>query len=128
MGSDPISRFSKTVTFHRFEPGTMVKGRWTPGEEILGEDDAPLTAQMVIQPLKPSDSALLPEGERISDWRRIWSKTQLLVSNQEDRITGDVVDHGGQKWVVSMQEDWSEFAFQHFKFLARLVERDVKEG
>lgn len=58
-----------------------------------------VTIQSVIQPIDPKTLARLPEGERATDWRQLWSLTQLKLN---DEVTyGDI-------WVIEKINDWTE--------------------
>lgn len=75
--------------------------------------DASLTA--IVQPAKPQDAEMLPEGKRLSDVQAIWSATELRAGDGKT-IEGDILVFDGKKHRVVAQVPWAEAGF--YKVLA----------
>jgi hypothetical protein len=116
-----ISRFGTTYTVRRRDPGSYVNGHWQPAGTWTEFD---IVAS--IQPLRGKEMELLPEGERSKEMVRIYTKSGLRQTIEQQDVKGDLVSYKGRQYEVKSVEEW-EFSWDglaHFKAIAVLVEDD----
>jgi hypothetical protein len=115
----PISRLGQTYTFRRFAPGTYVKGVWVSGAEVVPTDNEgnAIAFSMVasIQRLTPNEMLALPEGQRTSEWIKIYTTTKLEKTIEENKTKGDIVSYDGDEFEVIKIEDWTRSPIPHYK-------------
>lgn len=100
LNGDPD--FSETVTLRRpLTPTFANEGVATYGYAA----DAPLVA--TVQPAKPSDLAMLPEGVNLSETISVWSGTQMKVGDETGQGS-DIIVWGGKSYRVIKLEDRSK--------------------
>jgi hypothetical protein len=113
-----IERMGRTYTFSRTGAGAYVDGNWVAG---AGSGTFDMAAS--IQRLTPQETAALPEGQRTSEWIRIYTPTQLQRTNESLKLKGDLVNYNGRQYEVMKIENWTETRIQHYKALAVLLEQ-----
>lgn len=88
--------------------GTWTKGEYTPpsfsGSCIYGD----------IQPINRRELRDLPEGTRIDDAIKVFSKTKLDIK--------DVVTWGTRTFRIEMVNDWHETSTPHYEAIAIAID------
>ena len=95
---------AREVRVWRRTPGTRVKGRAVEDAEGF------FTVKAVIQPVKPEDLEMLPEGTKTSDARVFHTEKKLSVGSAPDGSPPDVVEDCGERWEIHDASTWAEFA------------------
>jgi len=96
---DVIRKRVRTATLSRSAAAVITDGYAAPGAATTSEID------VHDQPLTPEEIRNLPPGQNATDWRNIWSETQLIL---RDRVTV-----GGKTYTVQRDEFWREGPFYH---------------
>lgn len=91
--------FAQTITLRR-PKGTAFANEGVA--TVSYEPDRKMSA--VVQPARPSDAQLLPEGVNLSDVVSIWSRTDLRISGNDGAIS-DVLVVRGRSYRVIQRED-----------------------
>ena len=110
------------VTLRRYAVGSRGDdGRWTPGATT------DTTIQASVQPLTERQLASLPEGERQTDQRRVYTETALIVGRQGAETQGDRLswDSGASWYEVRQADTWYAVLPHTEARVARLDEADV---
>lgn len=116
-----IDRFGATYTVRRRDPGSYVNGNWTPAGTYT---EFQIIAS--IQPINGRELQMMPEGQRTREMVRIYTKSGLRPTIEQQNVKGDLVSYKGRQWEVQKVEEW-EFSWDglaHFKAIALLVEDD----
>lgn len=114
-----IERFARTYTYQRRNPTTLVKGR------VAADDlQAPVSFRATIQPLSGRELLLLPEGQRVREYVKIYTDAALKMTDQPSKTKGDLVTYNGCQWEVTQANTWDPDNYAHSKFLAVIVEAD----
>lgn len=92
---------AKTYTLYRTEPGQFIEGVWTPGLEEQ------LSARGSLQPMRPKETEVLPEGLRNRARWRFYCKATLLLANEEAGQAADQVLIDGERLEVAAVEDFT---------------------
>lgn len=92
-------------------------GRGVPGALTTS------TIQASVQPLDGDDAATLPEGERASRWRKLYTETALRAVDQYGAAMADRVVIDGATFEVRTVARWRAVILHYRAFCAR-----VKEG
>ena len=112
-----IDRLGSTYEYKRLAAGSYVNGNWVEGAEISG------TIVASIQPLTPQETQTLPEGERSSEFIRIYTATKLNKTNEVALTKGDKITYNGRDYEVKKVEDWTAYRIPHYKAIAVLLEQ-----
>jgi len=118
MGNNALTAmgvFMRYIKVRRFQPGTWLKGEYTPGsyEEFV--------VKGVVQPAKPDDLIELPEGERMRQAIRIYTVFPLQGPNGD--VKGDQIDVDGTLYEVKRIMSYtSAYGMEHYKVIAVRVE------
>ena len=115
-----IERFGQTVTVTRSGPGFAVNGTWVKGPVST------FAAYASIQPLRPRELLILPEGERTRERIRAYTNTRLLVADETTQAMGDRLSWNGRDYEVQQCETWQDGRDTYYKAIAVLVEQDVR--
>lgn len=102
-----------TASITRYPEGAYVAGEWTPGAETTSSIEI-----IAPQPVKSNELDPLPEGEKVSNYRKTWSEDPLFTRNgfeDSDRIT-----LGGKTYQVYRVDDRATLGNFH-----RAVMREV---
>ena len=86
------------ATLIRRGDGEYVDGDWIPDAEV--ETSVRI---IVPQPVKENELGPLPEGEKVSDYRKTWSKT--LFRTRSDDSDADVISYLGKRYKVFQVEN-----------------------
>lgn len=115
LGAEP-------VTLRRYASGSRgADGRWVP------DATTDTTIRASVQPLTERELASLPEGERESDQRKVYTKSDLVVGRQEDSIQSDRLSwDGGDTWYEVRAAAKERSVLPHTKArVVRLAEGDA---
>jgi hypothetical protein len=122
-----IERMGRPYMFRRFGPGRYVSGQWVDGDEVIPTDEdgneTSFSMTASVQRLTPQETAAMPEGQRSSEWIKVYTGTQLLRADESERTKGDVVLFHGREYEVKKIEDWTDTELPHYKALAVLLEK-----
>ena len=91
------------AVLNRKEAGTTVKGKFTPGADVLTD------IKVSIQPLGQRDQSIFanPDTINFSDMRKIYSNIPLIL--------GDRITYGSDKYLVISVDDWTDTKIKHHK-------------
>ena len=98
----------KTLTVTRYGLGSDVKGHYVEGTPSTFN----ITAS--VQPLRPNEMLLLPEGRRESEAFRLYTDTQLLPA-RKDSTNAEKVAIGSVDYEVLSCAIWDNNIIPHFK-------------
>jgi len=107
-----VSILDKTTLTVTRRTGSRVSGKWVPG----------VSSEFTIiacrpQPIGPETLDLLPEWARSSAKFTTYAEdnqTELhMIEYDEQTTPADIVEYGGQSYVVTGLEDWSNVALGH---------------
>ena len=70
--------FRKTYTVTRVAAGDYVDGKWVEGATST------FTIQASLQPAKPKEMEMLPEGRRNQETYKLYSDTQLRTVEEDE--------------------------------------------
>lgn len=91
----------------------MVDGRWTEGTP--SEFDVVCS----VQPLRPSEASLLPEGRELKEALRIYSDEKLNPADERAQTNSDLVDVTGVgdafEYEVLSVAPWQNAIIPHYK-------------
>lgn len=113
-----IAAFGQTYAVNRFDAGAYDGPRWVTG--------APTSFNIVasIQPVGPGkEGDLLPEGDRTKDAIRIYTETELRVSDSVAGTKGDQIDFRDRTYEVRAKAVWTPTDIPHFKFIAVMIQK-----
>lgn len=122
-----IERMGREYTFRRFSQGRYVNGKWVEGDEVVDHDEdgneIPFSMVASIQRMTSQETQSLPEGQRDSEWIRIYTSTRLYRAIEADHIKGDVVIFNDREYEVMKLDNWGDTRMPHFKAMAVLLEQ-----
>ena len=102
-----------TLTVTRTQAGTMADGIETPGTS------ATFTITASVQPLDGRELQALPEGERGSEIRVIYTTTELKTRTATTAT--DRVEIDGEPYEVISVATWKAWGSTHYRCLASRV-------
>ena len=73
------------ITLKKFLDGRYVNGHWVDGKHKSVE------ISVSVQPMKPNEMLLLPEGRRNIGGIKIYSETELKAADEKAGINADVI-------------------------------------
>ena len=126
--SDHITHFQVEIT-RQTVAGIVDNdtGKYSSGTTAIVKVD------LCIQPMREKDRKLLPESVRNSESIKIYTETQLNITNDEAKTRGDRFTYSGRIYEVFQTQDWfnGEYGIKFFRQFAILVDnkeanRDVK--
>jgi len=121
-----IERMGSKYNFRRFAAGRYVGGHWVEGDEIVPTDEtgAEVSFSMwaSIQPMTPQETMSLPEGQRTSEWIKIYTVTKLDRTMEKDKTKGDIVSYNDREYEVMKVENRTATRIPHYKAQAVLIE------
>lgn len=103
-----------SITFTRTSKSTLgANGKFTKGT------GTPLPTKGSLQPLRGSETNILPQGKSSSDFRWYYTKTELRSDNQHTKLPADECTINGTPFEVFRVEDWTGFSTytDHYKCL-----------
>ncbi len=94
-----ILRKGRPITLRRFADGTYVDGFYT-------EDQTPVDTTIIasVQPMGYKEKMLLPEGDRVKQWIKIYTVEPVRTQEGDARADRLVVD--GKEYDVQQVTDW----------------------
>lgn len=94
-------------------PGQYVSGEWVAGEEQSS------TIYCSVQPAKLGEDVLsLPEGRRISDYRRFYSDVLLPIPEDQEGQQPSLIYVGPDKYQIKERNPWQNGIINHYKYIA----------
>ena len=101
------------LTVTREDPGHYGDndGIWYPG------DTSTFTIRASVQPLRPDEIELLPDGRRMSEAFRIYTATPLRLAVEGSNENADKVEIYGNMYEVFSQETWQNKLIDHYKII-----------
>jgi len=110
-----MSSFRAPLSTIVFTPGAYVDGHWVEGSETPG------TIQASVQPTKPSDMQMLPEGRREVESFRVYSDTRLntVLDREADgsKASPSMVIIDNERYEVFSSLRWQNNVINHFKMI-----------
>lgn len=104
--------FRKTYTILRESAGDYVGGVWVPGTRSV------LTVQASMQPARlGQDMEALPEGRRLSHARKLYTTSELQVTEQGDGVQPDLVLYSGYGYEITSIEEHQSDVIDHYKYI-----------
>ncbi len=105
-----MSQFREPLTVKRKDDATV----FTKGKAQNGAtSDVDITAS--VQPLRPDEMGLLPEGRRDSEAFRLYTATELLPADEATGKNADMVVYNGKDYEVLSCARWQNRVVPHFK-------------
>lgn len=121
-----IERMGHEYKFRRFAQGHYVNGKWIAPDEVVPTDELGneifYTMIASIQRMSAQETQALPEGQRSSEWIKIYTTTKLERTIESEKLKGDVVIWNDREYEVMKVENWGETRMPHYKVLAVLLE------
>ena len=68
-----------------------------------------------VQPLKPNEMELLPEGRRESEAFRLYTSTKLFPAEDSTKKNADIVSIDGKNFEVLSCATWQNNVIPHYK-------------
>ena len=94
-------------------PGSYVNGSWVAGLRTAN------TIQATVQPVvMGQDMASLPEGRRISDFVKIYTGTNLKVTDDGEGVQPDFVVHESSCYELVSRYSNQNGLIPHYKYIA----------
>lgn len=115
-----IEDFGGLVNVKRFGAGFAANGFAVKGQATTFQIYA------VIEPLRPREMMILPEGERTRKRVRVYTETKLQTADEAAQSMGDRVTYAGRDYEVQQCEVWNDGEDTFFKAIAVLVEQDTR--
>ena len=105
---------TESATLKRFAAGSYSStGEWTDGTGTTS------TISASWQPLNGRELAMLPEGERQRDQRKVYTLTALITSDPRTGLQADHLSLDGSTWYKVEQVEHERAVIPHYK--ARVV-------
>lgn len=105
-----MSQFREPLTVRRPDSAvTYVDGIGQPSST----SNVDITAS--VQPLRPNEMELLPEGRRDSEAFRLYTATELLPADEKTGRDADIVEYNGKDYEVLSCARWQNRVIPHFK-------------
>ena len=105
----------KALTVERSIGGTMSYGRYTEGTPTT------LAITASVQPLRPDEMQLLPEGRRPEESFRLYTDTRLLTANRGTNKNADIVTIDGTRYEVLSCATWQNDIINHYKAIVSKI-------
>lgn len=78
---------------------------------------------ITINPVTGEELSILPEGDRLADWRKGFTTVELEVSDdQVDGVDGDVIEFDGFFFEIRHRQHYQR-VIPHYRVLMRRVDR-----
>lgn len=107
--------FAKTYPLKREMKGTYTNGEWVPGI------NDPLTQVIAnIQPVTGKELEALEIGKRNLGKIKIYTDTELIVSEDGDNQNGDLITWQNEKYEIIAEEVRDNTILNHKKYFAEL--------
>lgn len=118
-----MSSFRTPFTVLREAAGTYVGGVWTPGARSW------LTVPMSGQPVvMGQDLKALPEGRHKSDFRKFYSGTELVSTQDGEGTQPDIIVDQGYGYEIVTLDAHQSNVISHFKYVGVKVFKFTSVG
>lgn len=114
-----IEDFGGLVNVKRYGPGYAANGVSVKGQATT------MQIYAVIEPLRPREMMILPEGERTRERVRVYTETRLVTAEESAQTMGDRVEYNDRDYEVQQCEVWNDGEDTFYKAIAVLVEKDT---
>ena len=104
--------FRKSITATRKSAGAYVDGVWVEGSETA------FTFYGSKQSLSGDDMLSLPEGRRNRETYLIYTSTELIAGDVDNKINPDIVVFDGVDFEIINVEPWQNGIYNHYKAVA----------
>lgn len=85
---------------------------WMNGKPTTTYDE--LVIYGSVQPFRPHEAELLPEGVKLSDAKWVFTKSELRVANERTQMAADRLTIAGEEFVVtSLPGEWDGVPLAH---------------
>jgi hypothetical protein len=105
----------KALVLKRPAAGTRVDGHWVEGTRTSSNIRAS------VQPLRPEEMSLLPEGRRNSEAFRLYTATRLQAAKESTGVNADYVVIDGADYEVMSCVRWQNKVIPHYKAICAKV-------
>lgn len=97
--------------------GGYVDGRYVPGKKEIVLNFAS------VQPLKPSEIQMLPEGRRSIEAIKIYTDLKMFITDEKNSRKASLVEYDGKNYEVHMVANWAIGTdIPHFKVIAMKID------
>lgn len=85
-----------------------------------------IKVDLCIQPMKEKDRLLLPEAVRNSEVIKIYTETELKITDDKNKIKGDRFTYNSRIYEVFQTQDWltGEYDIKFYRQFAILVDNE----
>jgi hypothetical protein len=111
-----IANFSEPITITRKAAGSYVNGIFVAGAV------SSISATASVQPLNGREQVTLSELQRAKETLKMYTSTEVFVSNEAAGRSADLVSLRGRVYEVQRVEPW-EYDFSFFKAILVRVEQ-----
>lgn len=111
-----------TVKLYRYLEGSWIEGKYEKGpvEEI--------TIQGSLQPMRPNELQLLPEGRRTNQAMKFYTVEELRTGNQETGEASDLIEVDDLFFEVHAVEKWTLPGSENAHYKAILLKLNDEAG
>lgn len=109
-----MSLFAYPITVIRTS-GAFIDGFW---QEAFSVQDS-ITG--TVQPVTDQEYQNLPEGRKEYGAVKVYTTSDLKISDPNAPASGDMILHGGQKWEIAQKLVYGSGLIPHNKYIAYLV-------
>lgn len=121
MSSALINSFmTEVIKVQRFGVGEYVKGVYQPG------DTTELEIPASVQPMKPNERLLLPEGQRTKEVVKIFTVERLCTTDERGGTKADIITSKGRLFEIAGVDDWTKTDLPHFMSIGVKVDGEGK--
>lgn len=111
-----MSSFRKPKKVLRESTGSYVGGDWVPGSRSVTE------ALMSVQPVvMGQDIQVMPEGRHLSDYVKLYTSTELLITRDGEAMQSDIIVHEGYGFELMSAYPNRSGVISHYKYIATKV-------
>lgn len=109
-----INLLTHTISRSRFAAGKWENGRFVKGTATIDSIKAS------VQPLRPNEALLLPEGRRTTEAVKIYSDERLFTTDENGATAADIITIDGVRYEVHFTEAWNLDSSdqEHYKTIA----------
>jgi hypothetical protein len=115
--------FRKPYLILRETAGEYVDGVWQAGARLA------MTVQASVQPM-PANSGMqpLPEGRRLSDFRKVYCALELQVTSTDDAIQPDIIVSEGWGYELTDVDANQSGVINHYRYTAAKIFKFTSEA
>lgn len=115
--------FRKPYLILRETAGEYVNGVWVAGTRLA------LTVQASCQPVTANSGMQpVPEGRRLSDFRKVYCGLALQVTSTDDAIQPDIIVHDGWGYELTDVDANLSGVINHYRYMAAKIFKFTSEA